>query len=88
MTSAVGDTHPARLMSTALPGPLALVGSGEYLAQMADIESGLLAGRPPRYVQLATAAVPDGPAVVERWHNLGIATGRAPWRTANSGPRE
>jgi len=40
---------------------------------MADIEAGLLAGRPPRYVQLATAAVPDGPDVVERWHNLGIA---------------
>ena len=60
-------------MPIALPGPLALVGSGEYLPQMADIENGLLAGRPPRYVQLATAAVPDGPAVVERWHNLGIA---------------
>ena len=54
------------------PGPLALVGSGEYLPQMADIEAGLLEGRPPRYVQLATAAVPDGPSVVERWHNLGI----------------
>jgi cyanophycinase len=40
---------------------------------MADIEAGLLAGRPPRYVQLATAAVPDGPAVVQRWHDLGIA---------------
>jgi cyanophycinase-like exopeptidase len=38
---------------------------------MADIEAALLAGRPPRYVQLATAAVPDGPSVVERWHNLG-----------------
>lgn len=55
------------------PGPLALVGSGEYLPEMADVEAGLLAGRPPRYVQLATAAVPDGPAVVERWHHLGIA---------------
>lgn len=55
------------------PGPLALVGSGEYLPEMAEVESGLLAGRPPRYVQLATAAVPDGPTVVERWHNLGIA---------------
>jgi cyanophycinase len=53
-------------------GPLALVGSGEYLPVMADIEAGLLAGRPTRYVQLATAAVPDGPFVVERWHNLGI----------------
>jgi cyanophycinase len=55
------------------PGPLALVGSGEYLPQMADIEGGLLSGRAARYVQLATAAVPDGPAVVERWHNLGRA---------------
>ena len=55
------------------PGPLALVGSGEYLPQMADVEAGLLVGRPPRYVQLATAAVPDGPSVVERWHSLGIA---------------
>jgi cyanophycinase len=55
------------------PGPLALVGSGEYLPEMAGVEAALLAGRPARYVQLATAAVPDGPAVVERWHNLGIA---------------
>jgi cyanophycinase len=55
------------------PGPLALVGSGEYLPQMAEIEAGLLAGRPPRYVQLATAAVPDGPSVVQRWHSLGVA---------------
>ena len=47
------------------------MGSGEYLPVMAEIESALLAGRPPRYVQLATAAVPDGPSVVERWHNLG-----------------
>jgi cyanophycinase len=38
---------------------------------MADIEAALLAGRPSRYVQLATAAVPDGPSVVERWHTLG-----------------
>lgn len=55
------------------PGPLALVGSGEYLPQMADIEGSLIAGRPPRYVQIATAAVPDGESTVERWHNLGIA---------------
>jgi cyanophycinase len=53
------------------PGPLALVGSGEYLPAMAGIEAGLLEGRPPRYVQLATAAVPDGPQVVARWHALG-----------------
>ena len=60
-------------MSDQNPGPLALVGSGEYLPQMADIEGSLIAGRPPRYVQIATAAVPDGEATVERWHNLGIA---------------
>ncbi len=58
------------------PGPLALVGSGEYLPSMAGIEAGLLAGRPPRYVQLATAAVQDGPSVVEHWHQLGIAQAR------------
>jgi cyanophycinase len=54
------------------PGPLALVGSGEYLVEMADVEGSLIAGRPPRYVQLATAAVQDGPSVVEHWHQLGI----------------
>jgi cyanophycinase len=53
------------------PGPLALVGSGEYLPQMMEIEGALLAGRAPRYVQLATAAVPDGAAVVEKWHRMG-----------------
>ena len=55
------------------PGPLALVGSGEYLPQMAQLEGSLIAGRAPRYVQLATAATPDGPSVVERWHQLGMA---------------
>lgn len=40
---------------------------------MAAIEASLLADRPPRYVQLATAAVPDGPSVVEKWHRLGTA---------------
>ncbi len=53
------------------PGPLALVGSGEYLPEMAALDGELLAGRPARFVQLATAAVPDGPAVVARWHALG-----------------
>ncbi|MFI5034903.1 MAG: Type 1 glutamine amidotransferase-like domain-containing protein [Acidimicrobiales bacterium] len=52
-------------------GPLALVGSGEYLPQMVEIDRGLIAGRPPRFVQLATASVPDGPPVVDKWHRLG-----------------
>jgi len=54
-----------------IPGPVALVGSGEYLEVMAGIEGALLEGRPPRYVQLATAAAPDGPDVVAKWHRLG-----------------
>jgi cyanophycinase len=54
-------------------GLLALVGSGEYLPQMTEFEASLLEGRPPRYVQLAKAAVPDGPEVVEKWHRLGRA---------------
>ena len=53
-------------------GPVALVGSGEYLPSMAEIEASLLVGRAPRYVQIATAAVPDGPDVVARWERLGV----------------
>ena len=59
------------MSSTSTPGPIALVGSGEYLPVMQSVEAGLIAGRAPRYVQLATAAVPDGPQVVDRWHRLG-----------------
>lgn len=55
-------------MSTA---PIALVGSGEYLPVMADVEGALIAGRPPKYVQLATAAAPEGDSSLARWHRLG-----------------
>ncbi len=53
------------------PGRLALVGSGEYLPVMQDIEGWLLQDRPPRYVQLATAAAPEGERSLARWHDLG-----------------
>jgi cyanophycinase len=53
------------------PGPVALVGSGEYLAVMADLEAQLIAGRPPRYVQIPTAAAPEGEHVLARWLQLG-----------------
>lgn len=53
------------------PGPIALVGSGEYLPVMLDIERSLLAGRAPKYVQIPTAAAPEGPAVVAKWTRLG-----------------
>ncbi|MEP6696317.1 MAG: Type 1 glutamine amidotransferase-like domain-containing protein [Pseudonocardiales bacterium] len=53
------------------PGPVALVGSGEYLPVMAEVEGGLLAGRPPVYVQIPTAAAPEGAASLARWVALG-----------------
>lgn len=58
-------------MTASSPGPFALVGSGEYLPSMLPIESALLAGRPARYVQIATAAAPEGDDVLARWHRLG-----------------
>lgn len=53
------------------PGPVALVGSGEYLPVMDDVDRALLDGRPPRMVQLATAAAPEGPRALNYWHDLG-----------------
>ena len=55
-------------MSTA---PIALVGAGEYLPVMTEIERSLIEGRAPRYVQLATAAAPEGDRSLARWHQLG-----------------
>ncbi len=54
-----------------MPGPVALVGSGEYLEPMADLEGALIAGRPARYVQIPTAAAPEGEQVLARWLRLG-----------------
>ncbi|MDO8733052.1 MAG: Type 1 glutamine amidotransferase-like domain-containing protein [Actinomycetota bacterium] len=54
-----------------IPGRIALVGSGEYLPVMQEIEGWLLEGRPKRYVQLATAAAPEGDESLSRWHELG-----------------
>jgi len=49
------------------------VGSGEYLPVMTDTEGLLLRGRPPRYVQLPTAAAPEGEQSLRRWLDLGAA---------------
>lgn len=54
-----------------MTGPVALVGSGEYLPVMADVEAELLRGRPPRYVQIPTAASLEGDASLDRWVALG-----------------
>lgn len=57
-------------------GRLALVGSGEYLPIMHEVEAWLLDGRPRRYVQLATAAAPEGDDSLRYWHRLGADAAR------------
>ncbi len=56
---------------TATPGPLALVGSGEYLPAMLEVERRLLGDGPPRYVQIPTAAALEGAESLDRWAALG-----------------
>src|SRR5690606_28103779 len=63
----------ARLRRVADVGPLALVGSGEYTPAMLEVEAGLLVGRPPRYVQIPTAASAEGPERLDYWVRLGQA---------------
>jgi cyanophycinase len=55
------------------PGPLALVGSGEFLSRMVAVDRVLLEGRAPRAAFLATAAGQEGEASIERWLSLGAA---------------
>ena len=52
-------------------GPVALVGSGEFLDQMVAVDAGLLDGRPPRVAILPTAASLEGSGRVNWWLELG-----------------
>jgi len=52
-------------------GPVALVGSGEYLEVMIEVDRALLAGRAPRAVFLPTAAAEEGDERVRHWLHLG-----------------
>jgi cyanophycinase-like exopeptidase len=57
------------------PGPIALVGSGEFLPAMTEIDRSLLAatGRSrPRVAILPTASWPDGEDVFRRWASMGV----------------
>lgn len=54
------------------PGPLGLVGSGEYLPVMLEVERELLSGRPPRFVQLPTAAGLESEGSLDYWTRLGV----------------
>jgi cyanophycinase len=63
-------------MLPAVPGPVALVGAGEFLPGMVEIDRELLAsiGRArPRVVVLPTASAPDGDEVFRRWADMGVA---------------
>lgn len=57
-----------------MPGPVALVGAGEFTPAMTQVDADLLAatGRPrPRVVVLPTASFPDGEATFRRWADQG-----------------
>lgn len=58
-----------------MPGPVALVGAGEFLTPMAEFDRGLLAatGRDrPRVAILPTASAPDGEASFRTWAEMGV----------------
>jgi cyanophycinase len=58
-----------------MPGPVALVGAGEFLPEMSAFDADLLAstGRArPRVVILPTASYPDGEEVFQRWAAMGV----------------
>lgn len=52
-------------------GTIALVGSGEYLPVMQKLEAQLLAKKSGTYVQIPTAAAPEGDESLRRWVDLG-----------------
>ncbi len=73
-TQALPDHAPAQAGGWN-PGPIALVGSGEYLPQMENVDRGLLervGGGSARVVVLATAAGLEAPASPERWTRMGV----------------
>ena len=53
-----------------MSGTIALVGSGEWLPVMLDVEKELLKNQNSVYVQLSTAAGQESPARLEHWKNL------------------
>lgn len=62
-------------MHTTAQGTIALVGSGEFLPGMVEVDRLLLAragGTAARVVVLPTAAAPDGATVFARWGRMGV----------------
>jgi cyanophycinase-like exopeptidase len=56
-----------------VPGPIALVGSGEFTPATEEVDRALLAGRPQRVVYLPTAAALEGDERIGYWVELGRA---------------
>ncbi len=54
-----------------MPGKIALVGSGEWLPVMFEIEKELFENQKPVYVQLSTAAGLEGENRLNHWKSLG-----------------
>ena len=54
------------------PGPLALVGSGEFLPQMVEIDRWMLTRRAPRVAIIPTAAGQEGDTSIDQWVKLGV----------------
>jgi cyanophycinase len=57
-----------------MPGPIALVGSGEFTLALEPVDRLLLdalAARPARVLILPTASAPDGELVFQRWGRMG-----------------
>ena len=72
-----GSSAPnrARPYAAAVPGPVALVGAGEFLAPMAEFDRGLLeaTGRSrPRVAILPTASAVDGEETFLGWAEMGV----------------
>ena len=60
-----------------MPGPVALVGAGEFLPAMTDVDAESArvdrASRVPAWSILPTASYPDGEEVFQRWASMGVA---------------
>jgi cyanophycinase len=59
-----------------MPGPVALLGAGEFLPATAELDRSLLQATRqarPRVVILPTASYPDGEEVFQRWAAMGVA---------------
>ena len=59
------------MVETRAAGPIALVGSGEFLDGMVSVDRELLRGRTPRAVHLPTAAAQEGDGSIGRWIRMG-----------------